>query len=56
MFKGCTSLASLDLSNLNTIGNDYYSNILDKCPSIKYINLLNYKGKDIFGNMEKNTN
>ena len=49
MFYGCTSLAYLDISNFNTNEKEFYAdNIFDKCDSLTFIGLLNYKGKDIF--------
>ena len=55
MFAGCSSLVSLDLSNFNTsiaTGNS----ILYGCSSLRYINLFNYIGIDIFKEISNNNN
>ena len=48
MFNNCTKLESLDISNFNTLNVDEMNGIFTNCSSLKYINLLDYNGNDIF--------
>ena len=51
MFKGCSQLIYLDLSNLNTSQVTSMASMFSGNPALKYINLLHYQGDDIFGSI-----
>ena len=50
MFSECRSLQSLDISNFDTsnVLDNSFNDVFEGCSSLEYINLYDYKGKDIF--------
>ena len=42
MFKGCSSLTSLNLSNFDTSKVTWISNMFDGCTNLEYINMINF--------------
>ena len=50
MFSECSTLKSLYLSNFDTsnVLDNSMNDVFEGCSSLEYINLYNYKGKDIF--------
>ena len=43
MFKNCSSLTSLNLSNFNISGNENISNMFIDCKSLGNLNIKNFK-------------
>ena len=53
MFYSCSKLKSIDLSNFETssLNANTFNTLFSSCNDLEYINLLHYKGKDIFGSL-----
>ena len=56
LFYGDKSLILLDLSKFNGLNIQYSSNEFYDCNQLKYINLKNYVGIDIFLSIPNNNN
>ena len=58
LFEGCINLKYIDFPNLDTTKGEYsdYKDIFINCTSLEYINIENYKGKDIFDSIPYNNN